>query len=179
MGRRSAIASLPDDIRRQIDERLVAGGFADYAGLAEWLASIGVQISRSAIHRHGQQLEAQYQDAMADARGLLALTRAAGDIGESGSELARSAATLLQTDIVRTVLDIRKTDDPGQRADLLAKLARAQAQVGRMSVAAEKWADEARQRAAAAADNVDELAKRGGLSADAAAEIRKQILGIV
>lgn len=164
-------------MRRQIDERLVSDGFRDYEGMVEWLASIGVQISKSSLHRHGQQLEAQYNEAMADARGLLALTRAAGDLGDSGSELARSAATLLQTDIVRTVLDIRKEEDPAERANLLAKLTQAQAQIGRMSVYAERWAAETKDKLKALED--DTRAGRRSLDAETLRIVREEIYGIV
>lgn len=179
MGRRSKISALPDALRRQLDERLVAQSFGDYEGLADWLASEGFEISKSAIHRHGSALEQSYDEAMADARGLLALTRASGDLGESGSELARSAATLLQTDIVRTVLEIRKESDPEVRAGLLAKLTRAQADIGRLSIAAEKWGAEVREKLKEASAAVAEIAKKGGLSDDAAELIRQKILGVV
>ncbi len=172
MGRRSVISALPDGVRRELDERLVASGFSDYAALAEWLQAQGFEISKSAVHRHGFALQADYDEAMADARGLLALTRASGDLGKSGSELARSASTLLQTDIVRTVLEIRKEANPGERAKLLAKLTQAQAQIGRMSIAAERWSAEEEEKLTAEAQAAAVAsAAAEGLSPEQAARV--------
>lgn len=134
MPRRPAVDALPPQVRRVLDERLVASGFSGYVGLAEWLAGQGFAISKSALQRHGQALEEEHEEAMADARALLALTRASSDLGDAGSEIAASAATILQTDIVRTVLEIRRTDDAELRAKLLAQLTQAQAQIGRMTI---------------------------------------------
>lgn len=178
MAKRSSVQGLPEDVRRQLDERLVAGQFSDYDGLAKWLEEAGFNIGRSSIYRYGRGLEEQHTEAMSDARALLALTRASGDLGDAGSELARSASTILQTDIVRTVLDIRKEEDPAKRAALLAKLTKAQADIGRMSISAEKWQAELAKKAQATADSVDKVVKKAGLTPETAAQIRKQILGI-
>lgn len=178
MSRRRRIDGLPEDVRRQIDERLVAGGFGGYEALAAWLGEMGLTISKSALHRYGKDLQSQYDEAMSDARALLALTRAAGDLGESGSEIAAGAATILQTDIVRTALEIRREKDPEKRASLLAKLTRAQADIGRMTISVEKFRTEIRAKAAAAADTVTAMAKKGGLTPAAIAAIRRNILGI-
>lgn len=178
MSKRSSIDALPADVRRQLDERLVASGFSGYSALAEWLEAEGYKIGKSSIHRHGQALEEQHSEAMADARALLALTRASGDISDVGSEIARTASTIMQTDIVRTVLDIRREEDPAKRAALLAKLTRAQADIGRMSIAAEKWQAEVQRKASAAAEAVSKVVKKAGLTAEAADAIRREILGI-
>ena len=178
MAKRSAVQALPEDTRRCLDERLVAGQFSNYEGLSQWLAEQGFNIGKSSIHRYGQALEDQHAEAMADARALLALTRASGDLGDAGSELARSASTIMQTDIVRTVLDIRQEKDPAKRAGLLAKLTKAQADIGRMSIAAEKWKEELSKKAQAAAASVEKVVKKAGLTAETADLIRKQILGI-
>lgn len=48
----------------------------------------------------------------------------------------------------------------------------------RSSVGLKKFQLEVRAKAQAAADTVDKLAKKGGLTADTAAQIRREILGI-
>lgn len=177
MARRPAVTDLPGELRAALDARLVKNGFSDYSGLAAWLAAEGYEISRSALHRHGQALEEDYNEAMADARIMLSLARAAGDMGEAGSEIAAGAAAILQTDIVRTALEIRRTEDPAARAKLLAQLTRAQADVGRLSVSVERHRAEARAAALAdAASRVEHAAQARGLNAEDARFWREQVL---
>ncbi len=57
MPARSKIAQLPGEVRAELDRRLVEGAFGGYDDLAAWMAEAGFEISRSAIHRHGQELE--------------------------------------------------------------------------------------------------------------------------
>ncbi len=178
MARRPAVDSLPQEVRRTLDERLVASGFSGYVALAAWLAEQGFAISKSSLQRHGQALEEEHEEAMADARALLALTRASSDLGDAGSEIAASAATILQTDIVRTVLEIRRTDDTELRAKLLAQLTQAQAQIGRMTISVERHRAEARQKAMEEASAaVADAAKKQGLSDVGVEALRAAIAG--
>lgn len=181
MGRRTQIETLPADIRRELDAKIVANGFGDYQGLTEWLESRCLRISKSAIHRHGQDLQEQHDEAMADARAILALTRASGDIGESGSEIATGAAAILQADILRTALELRRETNPDKRATYLAKLTRAQADIGRMITTVEKHLAEARDKIAAKMAALDAEAKSGTGSLDPATlkRVREEIYGIV
>ena len=182
MAKRSAIDTLPQDLRRQLDERLVAGQFSDYQGLASWLEQEGFKIGKSSIHRYGSQLEEQHAEALSDARTLLALARSSSEMGDAGTEIARTASTILQTDIVRTVLDIRQEEDPGKRAVLLSKLTKAQADIGRMSISAEKWQVEveraARQKLLAEQEEaLEEMRGADGLSEEMEARIRRILMG--
>ena len=178
MARRPAVDTLPQDVRRKLDERLVASGFSGYVALADWLTGQGFAISKSSLQRHGQALEGEHAEAMADARALLALTRASSDLGDAGSEIAASAATILQTDIVRTVLEIRRTDDTELRAKLLAQLTQAQAQIGRMSISVENHRAQARKKALEEASAVvATAAKKQGLSDIGTEALRLAIMG--
>lgn len=170
MARRSAISALPAELRARLDARLVADGFAGYERLEAWLADEGHAVGKSSIHRYGSELKTQYDEAMSDARALLALTRAAGDLGEAGSELAASSAAILQTDIVRTVLQIRSEENPEKRAKLLATLTRAQADIGRMSLSLDRYRAEQKERFS----KIDAAMATGALSAEEAlAKVRE------
>lgn len=57
MGKRSAIEMLPDDVRRQLDHEIRKSRFSGYKQHSEWLKHQGYEISTSAVHRHGQQLQ--------------------------------------------------------------------------------------------------------------------------
>ena len=68
--------------------------------------------------------------------------------------------------------------DPLERMELLSKAAKSIAEVSRASIANKKWQVEVRTKAELAANKVDAIARKGGLSAEAAASIRREILGI-
>ena len=51
MPARSAVGQLPEEIRDEINRRLVENSFSGYAQLAGWLRELGYQISKSALHR--------------------------------------------------------------------------------------------------------------------------------
>lgn len=57
MGRKSTISNLPNDIRDQLIDRLIASGFTGYEAHEEWAAEMGHPCSKSAIHRFGTSIE--------------------------------------------------------------------------------------------------------------------------
>lgn len=182
MPKRKAVDTLPDALRRQLDERLVANGFSDYVALSEWLASEGLSISKSALHVHGSELKAKHDDAMSTARELLALTRASGELGDAGAELSRHGAIILQTDIVKLSLEVRHEDDPEKRANLLSKLTRAHADIGRMVISAEKWHTEVKDKMNATLTALESQAAGGGKAGfDLATlkRVREEVYGII
>lgn len=58
MSRRSAIAKMPIEIRKELNERLLVAGFGEYVALADEFTRRGYAISKSALHRYGQRLGA-------------------------------------------------------------------------------------------------------------------------
>ena len=56
---RSKVASLPKSVKTWFDKALVENNFSDYEALAEELASRGFSISKSALHRYGQDFESK------------------------------------------------------------------------------------------------------------------------
>jgi hypothetical protein len=66
MGRVSAIGRLKPELRREIDQRLIANGFSDYVDLANKLRARGYsKVSKSGLHRYGLALKRQVQIANA------------------------------------------------------------------------------------------------------------------
>ena len=93
----------------------------------------------------------------------------------------------MQTELFEAILSLQEADevdedgkplDAGDRVELLSKAAKNIATLTRSSVALKTFQAQARQRAKEAAASVDKLAKTGGLSAEAATDLRRQILGI-
>lgn len=181
MGRQSTVKRLPADVLDALNAQLIKQGFAGYDALVEWLLERGFEISRSALHRHGSELEADFQEAIADARRTRALARAAREAGDEDDGLLTSAAAgILQDNLLRVSLAAKRDieEDPAASAKTLSLISRAFADVGRMDIANQKWMAETRAKAAEVADKAAKLASKGGMSPDAAAEIRKMILGI-
>lgn len=172
MPRRSKVELLPDDVRRQLDERLIAGAFGGYTELADWLETLGLEIGRSSLHRYGSRLEervAQIKLATEQARAIV--ESSPDDEGAVSDALMR----LLQERLMRLLIE---TDvDPNDKVRL-ERVARAVADLARATVTQRKWASEVRAAAQAAASAVERIARSGGMSDTAVSEIRAQILGI-
>lgn len=178
MPARSAVGQLPDEIRDELNRRLVENGFGSYAILADWLRGLGYQISKSALHRHGSALEADFDQALADVRRTRALAKACKDDGDEGDVLS-ATSSILQEQLLRISIALRQADtDPQEAARSISVVARAHADVGRMQVTLQKWQESMREKAAVAADAVEKVARHGGLTADSVDLIRREILGI-
>ena len=173
MPARSKITKLPPEVKAELDRRLIGGGFADYTSLAEWLAEQGFEISRSAIHRYGQEFEEKLSALRIATEQARAITEAVGDEeGVMGDALTR----LCQEKAFQVLVEMQSLDP--EQIDF-NKLTVAVAKLNKASVAQKKWMAEVRFKARAAADDVVKTAKQGGLSEEKAEEIRRRILGIV
>lgn len=53
----SRLSRLPLSVQREVEERIVAAGFGDYVALQDDLRQRGYRISKSALHRFGQELK--------------------------------------------------------------------------------------------------------------------------
>lgn len=174
----SKIALLPEEVRSELDDRLVESAFGDVQGQSDWLKAQGHDISKSSVHRYSSVLEKQIASVKASAQAAILFAKAVGD-----DVSAMDAGTLgvIQTSIFETMvgaLEALDEDDPIKRMKFLESAARASANVARASVDQKKWAQEMRARTEAAAAAVEKITRKGGLSAEAANEIRREILGI-
>src|SRR5208282_5261289 len=60
MPRRAKIATLlPQELRKELNTKMIANAFAGYTPLSEWLAGHGYKISKSSINRYGRKLESR------------------------------------------------------------------------------------------------------------------------
>ena len=178
MARASGIGNLPVDVKAWLDSALMEGNFQGYADLAAALKEHGYQISKSSIHRYGQKLERRLIAIKASTEAAKLL---AANVEDAENDLSGSVISLVQTELFETLLNLQEADseeDPAERMKLLGNAAKSIAEVSRASIANKKWQAEVRAKVEAAASKVDALARRGGLSAEAAAAIRREILGI-
>lgn len=172
MGERSKVLELPQEVKGELDQRLIRGGFAGYVELQEWLRGQGYQLSKSSIHRYGSQMEQRLAELRRSTDEARALVEAAPDDSDA---MARATMQMLQQRLFGLLRDMDEIDP--ESVDI-AKIAKAMAPLVRASIAQQEYMRGVRERAAAAAESAERIAKTGGLSADSAAEIRRAILGI-
>lgn len=177
MAKRSKIVTLPAAVKAWLDKALVEGNFSGYAELEAALKARGYDIGKSSIHRYGTNLERRLSAIKASTQAAAAIAAAAPDDAD-----LRSAAviSLIQTEIFETIVQIQEASDadPVERMNLLSKVAKNIATLTRASVGQKKWEVEVRDKLKSAADAVEKIAAKGGLSKAAVAEIRGKILGV-
>ena len=165
---RSKVASLPAEVKAWLDQALAENNFSDYEALSDELAGRGFAISKSALHRYGQNFEERLSALRLASEQARAVVAAAPD--EEGA-VNEALMRLVQEHLFKLLMS------DGDQIDL-PKVAKAVAELGRASVVQKKWQAEVRAKAEAAASQVEKIAKKGGLDAATVAEIRREILGV-
>lgn len=165
---RSKVAALPVEVKAWLDKALAENNFSDYEALADELSGRGFAISKSALHRYGQNFEERLSALKIASEQARAVVAAAPD--EEGA-VNEALMRLVQEHLFKLLLT------EGGQIDL-PKVAKAVAELGRASVVQKKWQAEYREKAEAAAAKVEKIAKKGGLNAETVAEIRREILGV-
>lgn len=180
MARESSIDQLADDDKAWLDKRLMDLGFCGYEEIANILQERGYNISKSSVHRYGQKVEQKLAAVQASTQAAIMIAEAAPDDSDMRSSAVLS---LVQTELFNALIALQESDNPdanpADRIKLIAQAGKGIAEIAKASVNQKKWESEVKDRVQAAAKAVDKIAKKGGLSAETAAEIRKQILGIV
>ena len=179
--KRSKISQLPQDVLDALNARLIGSEFSDYRGLAAWLAEQGYDISRSALHRHGSGLEAEFEAAMMDARRARALARASREAEDADDgALLEAASGIMQDSLLRVSLKLKSapSEDPAETAKTLSMISRAFADVGRFDLSRQKWQAEietaARKRLVAEQrEKLSDLEKTGAVPAEVLAKVIK------
>ncbi|MCY1301166.1 hypothetical protein D9M70_507600 [compost metagenome] len=165
---RSKVATLPPEVKAWLDQALADSNFSGYDALVEELAGRGYAISKSALHRYGQDFEERLSALrMASEQAKAIVIAAPDDEGSVNEALMR----LVQEHLFKLLMSEDGKID-------LPKVAKAVAELGRASVVQKKWAAEVRTKAEAAASQVEKIARKGGLNAETVAEIRREILGV-
>ncbi|MDY6979208.1 MAG: DUF3486 family protein [Pseudomonadota bacterium] len=186
MPRRSSLLELPDDLRRDLNARLVSQGFSDYDGLVTWLDAelekrdLEIRISRSALHRHGRQFEEKLEKLRIATEQARAISEGAED---SEGAMNDALVRLVQTKLFEILVQLdNNEDDPEISHSSLNKITLAVSRLVRASVKQKEWMMEVREKLESqkqeAAEKVDRLATTKGLPRDVAKAIRAEILGI-
>lgn len=186
MPKRSKVDTLPAAVKGWLDRALVDGNFAGYDQLAAELKGRGYDIGKSSVHRYGSNLERKLA-------AIKASTEAARIIAESApddaGDLSGAVMSMIQTEVFNVLVTLQELEQTSgnqvedadakmARAKLLSQLAKNVATLSRASVSQKKHAMEIAARVKATADSAAKIAKKGGLSAGAIDNIRREILGI-
>ncbi len=165
---RSKVASLPKTVKAWLDKALAENGFSEYETLATELSAQGFSISKSALHRYGQDFESKLSALKMASEQARAVVAAAPD--EEGA-VNEALMRLVQEHLFKILMADGNSFD-------LPKVAKAVAELGKASIAQKKWQTEYREKAEAAASRVEKIAKKGGLNQATVDEIRREILGM-
>jgi hypothetical protein len=185
MGRKSTISRLDPQIKAYIEAMLATGSqtldelLTDLHERFPAAAYTGSLPSRSAVGRYGQKLERRLSAIRASTEAAKIIQAQGGDSSDARSE---ALTALIQTELFEAILDLQENDDPdmdpGERVGMLSAAAKNIATLTRSSVGLKQFQAKVLERTQAAAANVEKIAKKGGLSAEASAELRREILGI-
>lgn len=175
---RSKIAQLPDAERAALDRELIDRRFAGYEDLVAWCRDRGLDIGKTALNDYGRALQRRLESIQASTHAAAAILEAAPDEAD-----ARSGAivSLVQSEIFDVLLQLQEAegeDDKAARLKLLNGAAKNIATLTRASVTLKKHQMVVAEKVKAAATAAERIARKGGLSQQAAAEIRAAILGI-
>jgi len=156
MAKRSAVTKLPTQVKAWLDRALVESGFADYKLLEEELKSRGFCISKSSLHRYGQEFEER-----------LALLRTASEQARAVVEAAPDTDGSVNEALIRLVQEkllgvLVKVEGEAEKTLNMPSVARAIADLCRASVTNKRFQEEVRaqERARARKEMEEELQRR-------------------
>lgn len=181
---RSKIAQLPAEMREWLHKALVERAYGDIVALTEELnaklkeGGIAVYVGKSAVGAESQKVQRAQEAIKATTDAAKLLTETSRDDGNLRGE---AVMAMVESEMFQTMMDLREAEaeqDPFARMEAMSKAAKNIAALSRARVNQSKFRLEIEARVKAAADKVDKLAKKGGLSSQTAAEIRRTILGI-
>lgn len=173
---------LPANVREEFDQRVLAGGFGNYRDLTQWLNQQGYEIRKSGAANPGEKLErrtAAIKQATDSAKAIVA--GAPDDEGVMNDALLK----LVQKSYFNIMVELQEVQESGRHKLsplTLAAITRSVAALVNASVKQKQWMAELRDQLNAkvgrATEQVALAARAGGLSPEAAAQIRNALLDI-
>jgi len=140
MPQRSKVLTLPDDVKAELDKKLVVGGFADYVALSDWLKNQGYEISKSSLHRYGTEFEQRLGAIRIATEQARAVVEASGD---DRGDMNEALIVLVQEKLFEVLVKLNEDESNL----LLPKLGVAIAKLSKAAVGQKKWSSEARTKA--------------------------------
>lgn len=187
MPRRSEVAKLPPEVRRWLERSLEEAGYGGYELLVGLLQEKGFSISKSALHRWGQDIAAHRSAVNARIKLQTDMALALTDANQD-DRLTRMDAinALIETDMLDHLVklsDAQEEADPAERVLFMAKVGKEFATMGRSSIELKRW--QASLREAARREllneqkaNLEKIAKSQGMSQEQLDFWIKDFLGV-
>lgn len=178
MPKRSFVARMPKDLREELD-RLIAEGGLSVDDVWTWLRGRGVEVGRSSVHRHMQDVD-QVAAEMRQAR-----EAAAAIVSNLGPDAAEGQVGKLLIQVVQNIafkIARQQLIDPEAPALDMEGLMFLTSSVQKLTSAEKTDADRASKLKAEfareQAAKVGELGKKLGWSGEMARQVRAEILGV-
>lgn len=175
---RSFASKLPQDLRDELDHQIVDGKLS-VDDLWTWLRGRGVEVGRSSVHRHMQNVE-EVASTMREAR-----EAASAIVGQLGPEAAEGKVGQLLIEVVQNIAfkiareKMLDRDGPGLDMEgLMFLTSSVQKLVSAQSTDTNRRMKIEQEALRQAAKRVDKVARASGWSAETAATVRSEILGI-
>ena len=175
----SKIDQLPEPIRAELEQRIVANGFGGYVQLADWLAERGFEISKTTVGAHGKELKRHLDAVKASTQAAIAFEEAARDDADARSNAIYAKFQAGVFDALLAFSEAEGEVNPAKRLALLTKTGKDFAALGRANVAGKRWMMEVRSKLEAAAADVRKLAEGAGVSEETLAAIDRRLQGVV
>lgn len=172
MAPRSKISRLPPAVKTWLNATLADNDCSDYQLLSDELKARGFDISRSAVHRYGQEFEDRLMAIKIATEQAKAITEAAPD--DAGA-MNNALISMVQQRAFKVLVDMQEGASIKDIGLMVARLSNA-------TVKQKQWAAEIREKLErakqAAASEAEAIAIKAGMSDDDWALIRAKFLGI-
>lgn len=170
MAPRSKVVGLPKEVKEWLDNALIEGNFSDYELLADELQAKGFGISKSSLHRYGSAFEQK-----------MAAIKLATEQAEAIAKSVPDDENALGDALLRVIQEktfslLMNMQDPSNVS--FASLAKIATDLGFASTNVKEFRSKIKAKAKEAAEAVEKIAKKGGLSTDSIDTIKRSILGI-
>ncbi len=175
MPARTQISQMPDDIRAQLNNKLIYNNFSDYESLAQWLHDKGYLISRSTVGYYSRKFRIEIEDIKRNKEQTSALAEVLKD---DQNDIGQTLIDLVKHKSFQALLNIDLDQEQEEGKIKFTELARLIAQISKSDIDLRKYREIIKDKAEKAIREVESLQKTKGLPADIAAQIRAQILGI-
>jgi Protein of unknown function (DUF3486) len=170
MGVRSKVAMLPEEVRRELDRRIIQHGFSGYQELADWLQNQGFQIAEDSVQRYGDKLR---QEIEARERAVYLAQALAERVPEGDEAIVEGTISIINQRVFTALVDAEQLELKD-----LPRFVRMAAELSRTNIARQKRAEEVSDRLEARQQAAAKAAKPKGLSREAYYMIRCALLDI-